>query len=499
MRNAEEHKKLLAQIAELEKNSVNYFDVEKEFFLIDSNNLAEVKTRLYGYSIQATGIYEQDNLTETAAANLDGRGCYVYVEAKDGQITIKQDLNGCWGLYLFRHEDYFALSNSFFRLLDHVKFRYPLTVNRDYCNYLLFNELCSHAYSETAVNEIQLLDRSATMRIDIAEKNLQIELIDYHENTIPLNSEEGIAILDNWFDFWRNILRGVTDNTNFITADLSGGFDSRISFLLLLNSGANLNKVRINSIKGTAHTFVEDYAIASQITEHYGIKLNQPLPERQALNFSLADISNLNLYSCQTFSNIPKFWPQVGVDKSYILNGFGGETIRTYWHKLPEKFIERQTLMTNKYSKELSGELSDSIKNILESAFRAVRYKYKIENPNSEDIPQYTYQETRCRSHFGKGLYSNFLMNSVIFSPLLDPELRTLQIKTRECSDSQLLIALIFTRYEPDLLTFPFQGKRSISPETIAFAQKINARFPICHKKGNNLNGGGEDISLTAA
>ena len=55
MINAEEHKKLLAQITELEKNSVNYFDVEKEFFLIDSDNLAKVKTRLYGYSIQATG------------------------------------------------------------------------------------------------------------------------------------------------------------------------------------------------------------------------------------------------------------------------------------------------------------------------------------------------------------------------------------------------------------------------------------------------------------
>ena len=32
MINVEEHKKLLAQVTELEKNSVNYFDVEKEFF-----------------------------------------------------------------------------------------------------------------------------------------------------------------------------------------------------------------------------------------------------------------------------------------------------------------------------------------------------------------------------------------------------------------------------------------------------------------------------------
>ena len=39
MTNLGEHEKILTQIAELEKTGVNYFDVEKEFFLIDSDNL----------------------------------------------------------------------------------------------------------------------------------------------------------------------------------------------------------------------------------------------------------------------------------------------------------------------------------------------------------------------------------------------------------------------------------------------------------------------------
>ena len=172
MTGIDEHKNFLTQINELEKAGVNYFDVAKEFFLIDSDNLHTTKTRLYGYSIQATGIYEDDNLTEDAAKNFDGRGCYVYVEVRDGKITITQDLNGCRGIYLFRHGDYFALSNSFLRLLDHVKFRYALTVNRDYCNYLLVNDLCSHAYSETAINEIRLVERNAVLHIDAARKTL---------------------------------------------------------------------------------------------------------------------------------------------------------------------------------------------------------------------------------------------------------------------------------------------------------------------------------------
>ena len=135
MRDADDRQKLLEQITSLERDSVNFFNVEQEFFLIDSDNLSNIQTRFYGYSIQADGIYEEDNLTPEATKNLDGRGCYVYVEVRGGQITIKQDLNGSWGIYLFRHGDYFALSNSFFRLLDHVKFRCPLTVNRDYCNH----------------------------------------------------------------------------------------------------------------------------------------------------------------------------------------------------------------------------------------------------------------------------------------------------------------------------------------------------------------------------
>ena len=232
-------KKLLAQVKELERNSTNYFDVEKEFFLIDSDNLAEVKTRLYGYSIQATGIYEQDNLTEEAVAGLDGRGCYVYVEAKDGQITIKQDLNGCWGLYLFRHGDYFALSNSFFRLLDHVKFKYPLTVNRDYCHQLMINDVCSHAYLETAISEIQTLERNAIVHIDVMRKKFQTTLINYKENVLSLTTSAGIATLDSWVEFWGSVFRGVAQHTKFFKADLSGGFDTRISLAILSQNGEN--------------------------------------------------------------------------------------------------------------------------------------------------------------------------------------------------------------------------------------------------------------------
>ena len=478
MRNFEEHKKLLEQIAALEQESVNYFDVEREFFLIDSDNLSNVQPRFYGYSIQADGIYEEENLTPEAIENLDGRGCYVYIDVRGGQITIKQDLNGSWGIYLFRHGDYFALSNSFFRLLDHVKFRYPLTVNRDYCQYLFLNALCCDSYSQTAVNEIKLVERNALLYIDIAKKNLQLDFINNKEHTLFLNSQEGIATFDSWVEFWSKIFRGVAQNTNYITADLSGGFDSRVSFALLLNSGIDLNQMRIFSINDDLHTHKEDFDIATQIANHCGFTLNRPLPNRRNLNLSLCDAFNCDLYVNRTFSNIPRIRAQKGVNKLYRLSGAAGEGIRSRWQMTPEEFIKNFSRNANVYSYNLAGKLITSIENILEFGLRSVRDKHQINDAESTDIPQMFYFETRSRFHFGKDLLCNYFMNIVSLTPAIDPELRTLQLFTPECPDPNLLITLLFTRFQPDLLKFPFDRNRSIAPETVAYAQKLNERFP---------------------
>ena len=516
MINTEENKKLLAQIAELEKNSVNYFDVEKEFFLIDSDNLPQarpqvddlmyrqdlhsmnidsnnspqMRSRLYGYSIQSTGIYEDDDLTPEVVAGLDGRGCYVYVEVKDGKITIKQDLNGSWGLYLFRHGDYFALSNSFFRLVDHVKVKYPLTVNRDYCHHQVTDNLCSISYSETAVNEIQLVDRRAILQIDIAKKTLNIELIDYKEYTVPLDSEKGIATFDNWVEFWGNLLRNVTNQTKFFTADLSGGFDTRISLALLLNSGIDLNEIQVYSTKGTDHTFPEDYAIATDIANHYDFKLNQPHPPNEYVNRSCFDVFNINLYVLQLFSNIPRFDFRKPVNKHYSFSGSSGETLRSYWQMLPEELKSMYRRNAASFSPNLSRELSHSIDNILESTFKGIRDNYKITNKDSKKIPRLVYREARNRSHFGKHFLADYLAcNRVRFSPALDPKVITLRLDTTECADQNLLMSLLFVRYAPDLLKFPFDLNRSIAPETIAYAQKLNERFPLRPKNENNMGG----------
>ena len=497
MINADEHKKLLEQITELEKNSVNYFNVEKEFFLIDSDKLSQVRPKLYGYSIQRSGIYENDNLTSEAIAGLDGRGCYVYVGVKDGKITIKQDINGCWGIYLFRHGDYFALSNSFLRLLDHVKFKYPLTVNRDYCHYLMSNIVSVQAYSQTAVNEIQLVARNAIIHIDPKKKILETELINYKEHSVPLDSEEGVAILDRWVEFWSGVLRNIAKHTNFISADLTGGFDTRIHFVTLLNSGIDLNKVRIYSRKDDSNpTFLEDYSIASEIAEHYDFKLNQELPYRHFSNYSLKDVWNINLYSQNTVRNLPAFFTRKSVDKRYALTGLSGEFFRKTWHMPPQQFIEVECRPASRYSNSLAQEVRNSIQSIVKSVFDSVCDKYQIEDSESVEIPQYLYHETRSRTHCGKSVLLDYFNNTVQIVPAYDPEMQTLQLKSSHCPDYNLLMTLLFTRYAPDLLKIRFD-KFHEAPDfenLIPYAKKINDRFPRHHMTTDKVDWGGGDF-----
>jgi len=90
---------------------------EDNLFLIDSENLDSVKTKFYGFVINKDGILTDRNLP-IDPIELSGRGCYINVDVSTDRIMIRQDFMGSWGLYIFRNDDYFALSNSFFYLLS---------------------------------------------------------------------------------------------------------------------------------------------------------------------------------------------------------------------------------------------------------------------------------------------------------------------------------------------------------------------------------------------
>jgi hypothetical protein len=458
----------------------NFFDVKDEFFIIDSKYLENTKTKLYGYSVQEDGIFEEENRTDKAMSNLNGCGVYVYIERINDSIIIYQDFNGSYGIYLYRSEEgEFVLSNSFFYLLKYLREQVRLSLNRDYANHILNVALASLAYSETMVNEIVMIPKNSIVHINTATRSLKLDYIDYGEDSLSLKTEAGIQNLDNWFRRWTKAFRKLRKSTNNITTSLSGGFDSRITFLLMLKSGVDLNGINIHSINDKLHTHEEDYKIASQIADKFNFGLNMRQLRSEGINYSLTDIINLSFYSKLTFHKEMYFRYKKFEYRRYMVAGAGGESVRAHWDESTQEFIDNNAKRAKRFSPKVGKELSESTSKILWTAYKKIRGKYQSENEEKFNFGTNIHREVRCRMHFGKSEVEDYFSNIYHLAPLMDPALRKIRLCEPECQDNNLLMAVIYVRYCPELLDFPFEGKREINEETIQFAKEINKRFPL--------------------
>ncbi|OUN22669.1 hypothetical protein B5G37_09680 [Pseudoflavonifractor sp. An85] len=346
---------------------------------------------------------------------------------------------------------------------------------------LLASDLCSVAYSETMVHEIEQVDRNAVIHINIGTKQLEYSYMDYQENTINISSEEGLKTLDRWYHKWTSLIRNIKDRGMSIQADLSGGFDSRLTFLLLHGSGVDLNNVLVNSIKDNLHTHVEDYKIASSISEHYGFSLNnRSVISGTPSYYTLDEIINDSFYIKLCFHK-QMYWKLNYMSPNRAcFGGSGGECVRSYWNKSKEQYIRECLNRCKKYPAEVSSQLEESLKRVLENSFESMQRKFERfgRGIDPQDLTLNFYRETRCRMHFGKDLVENYLGGFIKYTPLLDPELHKLKLNDENCQDKNLLMAVIFSRYDKDLLSFPFEGQRKIDESTIEYAQSISQKIP---------------------
>ncbi len=369
---------------------------------------------------------------------------------------------------------YFALSNSFYMLVEHLKENYTLTLNKDYCNHILCDSLASLSCQETPVREIELIDKDTN--IIIYNNTINYQQRDYKENSIKLDSEEGIKVLDQWFYRWTTLFRNLKLHTNMISVDLSGGFDSRMTFMLMAESGMDLNEIRVNSINNELKTHKEDYRIASEIALHYGIELNRNLEQNRRLFYSLPDIINISFYTKMAFHKEMYFKASLKEKKEYRVTGGGGEAVRAHWNIARSDFIKQNMGYANKYPLS-QNEMEKSIRKIIESGYEYVKEKYNIIDDESDLYPLALYREARCRAHFGKACVEDYFSNCIVLSPLIDPLIRRLKLDEPNCKDNNLLFALIYTRYSPYFLTVEYEGGRSIEQSTIEYAKLINSKY----------------------
>lgn len=446
-----------------------------QFFVIDSNNINLINNQLYGFILIENEVIQDVNLVNSE--KITGEGTYIYFDVSEDSISIYQDFNGSYGLYLYKNEDYFAISNSFLKLVEHLKDSFNLTLNWNYAHALISSGLCSYIYEETLINEILSIPRNYIIHIDKLKKTVNYEIIDYGEHSVKLNSKEGLDILDKWFYKWVNILRSIKKKTNNIIIDLSGGFDSRMTFILALCSNIDLNKVKVNSIDNKTHTHhQEDFLIASEIADEFNFELNKEVfAEPRTFFKDMSTTLNLSFYLKLGFHNQMNFNFYKRDEPVYVFNGAAGESIRGYNTKTPVEFRSYFKNEVNKFD----SSLWMSSKEILDLSINRLKDVFEIDDDNSKDLIDLLYTESRFRNHFGKLSVERFLANQINFSPLLDPNLHKLDFKNSGGDDDDLLLALIFCRYCPKLLKFRFQGNRTINQSTINYAKIINNIKPF--------------------
>lgn len=396
-------------------------------------------------------------------------------------------------LYLYKNEGYFAISNSFLKLVEYLKNYKKISFNDDYAKALIGSYLCSESYKETLINEIELIPRNKLIIIDIKNKNLKFKNIDYKEKTIPINSIEGLKTLDKWYYKWINIIREIKSKTNNIIFELSGGFDSRIIMLFAICANIDLNKILVKSYNDNNHTHKEDYEIANQIAKEFNFKLNHNVSHEKT-SFFIDKLTPLVLSSYIKIGSHNQFNFRLGIknNTTYYFGGRGGETIRIFYNKTPTEYIDDMEEKARRWDPSLA----ESSKKIYTKTINQLRDEYRIDE-NSKDLTELIYSECRSRNHFGKVLLEDYYVNNITLVPFFDSILHSLQLTDDECEDRNLLIALIFIRYCPKLLGFKFEGGRKIQEKTIEHAKKINNIYPFKMRELEYISGPSINMKTT--
>lgn len=460
----------------------------EEFFVIDSNNLNNIKSRLYGFIVSDNQIIQNEDID--LIKDISGLGSYIYIDNKE-DISIYQDYNGCYGLYFYKNEEYFAISNSFVKLVDYLKNIVPLTFNEEFSKSFIGIGY-GLGYKQTLVNEIGVIPRNQYILIDKKNKQVSFEKIDYQEHSVDIDSKEGIKILDDWFNKWIKIVRSIKSKTNNIQFSLSGGFDSRMVVSIMLSANIDLNKVNVYSINSKNHTHAEDYVIATEIANDLGFELNKDVFSKGKQFFKEIETPlKTSNYLKLGFHNQMNYRYFRYEEPVYYFSGGAGETTRSYFDRTPSELIEYFSERT----KRVERSFIPALENNLKYTFNELKKEFNITDEESKELPDRLFSEIRSCLHFGKLSLEDYFSNRILLMPLLDPDLHKLKLTTNDCDDKSILMALIFLRYYPKLLEFRIQGDRTIDEGTMNYVKKLCDMYPYKPEEYEYISGPDLDLN----
>ena len=461
--------------------------IYNNFFILDSNNLGNIKSHFYGFYVSKKGIIT-DNYYKKYGYYEDPKpqGAYVMVKVRGNEIEINQDFQGSFGLYIYESKDkkYFAISNSFLLLEEYLSSKQNISLNKDFADNLIITHLCSPSIYETMIKEIIKLPTNSYLIINKKNKSFKINYIDYKENSIPLESEEGLKVIDDWVDKWTYIIRSIKEKTDNFYFDLSGGFDTRTALSILLNSGLDVNNIQINSAKRKIHGYDEDYNISKNISLKFGLKLNKLNLDKNYSKWSINDTLICSMYSKLGFHKEFYWKDRFFTKPRFSFTGDGGEYIRGK----PGLPIENFFLKLLSQEKGIIGYEEEFYNASMRLYNRSISLLKKVKKYDNDYEISSDFYERYHPNHFGKKVVEGFMANFYFIQPLIDPDIRKIKYNISG-GFSHDLIAYIYVRFAHDLIFFPFQNHRTLSLESIKKAEKLNKNYiPYIKKSDYNKN-----------
>jgi len=442
----------------------------EDFFLLTSENCPTMISAFYGYHYDGNAISIRAN--PGTLLEFESAGIFVNIQTIGDRIIIQQDFFCSFGLYIFREKGYWAISNSFYLLARFLSDKFQLTVNDEYIA-LFLADMIPVSLTETAIREITELAQGEYVVINAQSKELDLERMAWNLANVNMFSPEGIALIDAWHARYSRILRAIIKSGFVLSADLSGGFDSRAAFTALFKPDL-YRDAYVYAPNDSIHTHADDYRIAGQIASLYGFPLRKLEASYRRLSPLKAILNSLKtkfFFHTQLYFKSHYFTRPV-----FNLNGGAGEVFRAMPDWNGENFINiaapRNTV--------LGKDIQEPVRRILRRTWEQIKASYPEKIPDAIKI----YRYTRVKNHFARTGAESFLCNLISVAPFMDPVLYKLDINPLGVTDRNTFFAFILARFMPDSLAQGFDKGRKFLPETIQFATRFNEEFPYQEKKG---------------
>lgn len=443
----------------------NFF--EDKLFYIDSTNLNEIKSKIYGF-----GISINDNKISLINDNNCICGSFINITKNENEINIETDDFSSLYIFYYIKDNFFALSNSFYKLLTELKNKGKhISINKEYIEQYIQSPLHSHSLNNTLINEILILPFGKNIKI----KDNKLLFIDKQINfqSISILSKDGIEIINSWINKWTNIIRPILSSNYHIQIDLSGGFDSRVIFSLLYHTNINLNKDNINIYskhtgnKGLLEHLMDDYDVATSLCNKLNLKINinekgnnksnyySPEEQYEILKNTFLGLHKSG-FNCLRECEIPQFH----------FGGLNGEVIRGALPNLNNKTI----------TSRLTRNPIRNNKNVIDNFYSDLETLKNNSKNDFEALIKF-FLSTQCRSHFGLSIYNLYIANIYSISPFSDKEL--LKLYVPDGINKDIIFAIIIYKTCPEIFDINFTDNKSFSDNTKKLAIELSEKYKL--------------------